>query len=201
MGTFGYEFLSGTLMNKRKFTPVTNSKIMLDTIQNEGILHFTSPSTADKIMESGMIKKSGILTSDMTSPKSFFFGGTPTFEDLLINVPAYDVMTAVKIHPTSEQISDLKYRPLNDRAVVYDGDFHFDPEQAEIVYYGLAYDKENNNIFLKQITKEEAQNYHVSEEVKAAYNYNLKGNSLLDEIKMNIYGLYAEYKHHQRLQQ
>ena len=201
VGTFGYEFLSGTLMNKRKFTSVTNSKIMLDTIQNEGILHFTSPSTANKIMESGMIKKSGILTSDMTSPKSFFFGGTPTFEDLLINVPAYDVMTAVKIHPTAEQISDLKYRPLNDRAVVYDGDFHFDPEQAEIVYYGLAYDKENNNIFLKQITKEEAQNYHVSEEVKAAYNYNLKKNSLLDEIKMNIYGLYAEYKHHQRLQQ
>ena len=201
VGTFGYEFLSGTLMNKRKFTPVTNSKIMLDTIQNDGILHFTSPSTADKIMESGMIKKSGILTSDMTSPKSFFFGGTPTFEDLLINVPAYDVMTAVKIHPTAEQISQLKYRPLNDRAVVYDGDFHFDPGQAEIVYYGLAYDKENNNIFLKQITKEEAQNYHVSEEVKSAYNYNIKGNSLVDEIKMNIYGLYAEYKHHQRLQQ
>ncbi len=201
VGTFGYEFLSGTLMNKRKFTSVTNSKIMLDTIQNEGILHFTSPSTANKIMESGMIKKSGILTSDMTSPKSFFFGGIPTFEDLLINVPAYEVMTAVKIHPTDEQISQLKYRPLNDRAVVYDGDFHFDPSQAEIVYYGLAYDKENNNIFLKQITKEEAQNYHVSEEVKSAYNYNIKGNSLVDEIKMNIYGLYAEYKHHQRLQQ
>lgn len=201
VGGLGYEFLSGTLISKRHFTPVENSESIQKKIEEEGILHFTSPSNIEKILESQKIKKSNFIESDLTMPKSFFFAGTPTFEDLLINIPAYDVMTAIKIKPTKEQMRDLKYRALNDRAVVKDGDFEFDENQVEVVYYGLMHDKEKNNIYLGEITKEEASKFKVSEEVRNAYHYDIKNNSFIDDIKMNAYGFYAEYKHHQKLLQ
>ena len=196
VGGLLYDLISGNIGVKRHFTKVTNSPSMVETIQNQGILHFTSEATAKKIMDSGVVKASNLLESDMTKNKSFFFAGTPTFEDLLLNIPAYDVMTAVKIKPTNEQMDNLRYRPLNDRAVTYDGDYKFDSNQAEIVYYGLDYDKESNSIYLKELTSEEAKTYKVSEDVRNAYHYN-KGN-LIDNIKMNAYGLFAEYKHHQK---
>lgn len=201
VGGIGYDLLSGTLISKRHFTPVQNSQSMQKKIEEGGILHFTSPSNIEKILKSQKIKKSSFLESDLTAKKSFFFAGAPTFEDLLINIPAYDVMTAVKIMPTKEQISKLKYRVLNDRAVTNDGDFEFDNNQVQIVYYGLMYDKEKSNIYLGELTKEEASNFKVSEEVKNAYHYNAGKNSIMDNMKMNAYGLYAEYKHHQKLKQ
>ncbi len=199
IGGIGYEFLSGTLISKRHFTNVTNSKSMQEKIQNEGILHFTSPSNIEKIMQSQNIKQSNFLKSDFTKKKSFFFAGTPTFEDLLINIPAYDVMTAIRIRPTEEQINGLKYRALNDRAVVNEGDFHFNNEQAEVAYFGLMYDEVKGGIYLGEITKEQAKDFKVDDRVKKAYNYVAGKNSLIDNIKLNTYGLFAEYKHHQKL--
>lgn len=201
IGGIAYELLSGTLVSKRHFTPVQNSKSMLETIRNEGILHFSSPSTCEKIMESGKVKKSNVYISDLTAPKSFFFGGVPKFEDLLINIPAYDVMTAVRIKPNEEQMKDLKYRALNDRAVVKDGDFEFNKEQAEIAYFGLMYDEEKRSIYLGELSKEEAVNFQVSEKVKETYCYNPRKNKFMDSVKMNAYGVYAEYRHHQKLLQ
>lgn len=201
LGGLAYEFLSGTLSKKRVFTDVNNSQSMIDKIEEEGILHFTSEKNAKKIIESGKIKCSSFIESDLTKKKSFFFAGTPTFEDLLINIPAYDVMYAVKIKPTQEQMGQLKYRALNDRAVVKDGDFKIEDGQAEIVYYGLMYDKEENKIYLGELTKEEAKNFHVSEEVRNAYYYPEKKSNFLENIKVNAYGFFAEYKHHQKLLQ
>lgn len=199
IGGIAYVLFSGTLMKKRHFTPVTNSKSMLEQIEKEGILHFTSPETAGKIMKNKTIKTSPFLESDATRKKCFFFAGAPTFEDLVINIPAYDVMTAVKINPTEEQMQQLKYRALNDRAVVQDGDFQIEEGQAEIVYYGLMYDKEKRGIYLGKLTEEEAKDFQVSEEVRNAYHYVGKKSTLLDNIKLNAYGFYAEYKHHQKL--
>lgn len=199
IGGIGYELISGTLISKRHFTSVQNSESMKETIRNEGILHFSSPSNIEKIMCDKKIKKSSMFVSDMTSPKSFFFAGVPKFEDLLINIPAYDVMTAVRIKPTEEQMKELKYRALNDRAVVKDGDFEFNDEQAEIAYFGLMYDKEKDSIYFGELTKEEAEKFQVSEKVKNAYHYSNGRNSIVDNIKMNTYGLYAEYRHHQKL--
>ncbi len=199
LGGIAYELLSGTLVSKRHFTNVTNSQTMLDTINKDGIVHFTSLETANKIMESGYVKPSNFLESDLTAKKSFFFAGTPTLEDILINIPAYHVMTAVKIKPTEEQIKNLKYRVINDGAVTYDGKFTFDKNNAYIAYYGMKFNKETNSLYMQEISEEEAKNYQVSEEVKKNYNYNPK--SIISNIKMNAYGLYAEYKHHQKLQQ
>lgn len=201
IGGIAYVLLSGTLFHKRHFTPVTNSRSMLDKIEDEGILHFTSPEAAEKILESGKVKKSSFLISDATKKKSFFFAGTPTFEDLLINIPAYDVMTAVRIRPTQEQLQDLGYRAINDRAIVKDGDFEFDRSQAEIVHYGLMYDKEKDSIYFGELTEEEARDFKVSDEVRRAYHFDGKKSSLMDNIKINAYGFYAEYKHHQKLLQ
>lgn len=201
IGGIAYEFLSGTLVKKRSFTNVTNSNSMLEKIESEGILHFSSQETAEKIMNSCIVKKSKFIKSDCTKRKSFFFAGTPTFEDLIINIPAYDVMTAVRIRPTSEQIKDLKYRAINDRAIAKDGDFRFDKNQAEVVYFGLKFDEEKKQIYLGELTKEEAKDFKVSDEVRNAYHYDGKKINLLEELKLNIYGLYAEYKHHQKLLQ
>lgn len=201
IGGLGYEFISGTLISKRHFTSIQNSESMQELINNEGILHFSSPSNIEKIMQQGKIKKSNMLISDMTMPKSFFFAGVPTFEDLLINIPAYNVMTAIRIRPTEEQMKQLKYRAINDRAVVKDGDFEFSEDQAEVAYFGLMYDKELDRIYLGEITKEESEQFQVSEEVKNAYHYKPGKNTIIDEIKMNSYGLYAEYRHHQKLLQ
>lgn len=201
IGGISYELLSGTLIKKRHFTDVTNSKSMLEKIEKEGILHFSCPEAVEKIMNSGKVKKSNFLESDLTKNKSFFFAGIPTFEDLLINIPAYDVMTAVRIRPTNEQINDLKYRALNDRAIVKDGDFRFNKAQAEVVYFGLKFDEENNKIFLGELTEEEAKDFQVSDKVRNAYHYEGKKSKLSEKIKMNAYGFYAEYKHHQKLLQ
>lgn len=201
VGGIAYELLSGTLISKRHFTSVQNSKSMKETIQNEGILHFSSLSTIEKIMGDGKIKKSNVFTSDLTAPKSFFFAGVPQFEDLLINIPAYDVMTAVRIRPNQEQMEELKYRAINDRAVVKDGDFEFDKKQAEIAYFGLMYDEQKDSLYLGELSKEEAEHFKVSEKVKQNYHYNSGKNNLVDSIKMNAYGFYAEYRHHQKLLQ
>lgn len=201
IGGLAYEFLSGTLISKRHFTDIENSQSMKELIEKEGIVHFTSPENAKKIMESGKVKTSNFLESDVTKKKSFFFAGTPKFEDLLINIPAYNVMTAVRIRPTEEQMKKLKYRAINDRAVVQDGDFYFEKEQAEIAYYGLKYDKEKDSIYLDEITKEEAEKFKPSEEVTSAYSYKPKKNSIKDNIKLNAYGFFAEYKHHRNLLQ
>lgn len=201
IGGILYEYISGTLEKKRYFTDVKNSSSILEKIENEGILHFASPATIDKIMESQKIKKSNFIESDLTKRKSFFFAGKPTFENLLINIPAYDVMTAIKIKPTAEQINDLKYRAINDRAVVKDGDFRFNKEQAEIVYYGLKFDEENKHIYLGELTEEEVKKFKVSDKVRKAYHYDGKKSTLAEKAKKNIYGFYAEYKHHQKLLQ
>lgn len=199
IGGIAFEFLSGSLIDKRHFTNVINSNIMLDKIANEGIIHFTSLESAKKIMESGRVKASNILDSDLTKRKSFFFAGTPKFEDLLINIPAYNVMTAVKIKPTAEQISKLKYRPLNDGALAYDGDFTFDKENATIAYYALKYNKETNSIYIDEISEVDAKTYVPDEEVTKNYNYKTSKNSLLNNIKLNAYGFFAEFKHYERL--
>lgn len=189
----GYDNLNGLISllevsyEKRHFVPVQNSQGMQKKIQNEGIIHFTAPSNLEKIMESGSIKSSGFANSYYTKGKSFFFAGVPNFENLIINLSPHDVMTAIKIMPTNEQISQLNYRALNDKAITHDGDFNFSPEQAKIVYYGLKYDKENDKAYYAEISEDEAKNFQVSDEVKKLRMGKLK------------YGLAVEYKHHKKI--
>lgn len=199
-----YDLASGTLLQKRHFTDVRNSESMKKLIREEGILHFTAPANVMSILNSGYIKQSNILDSDVTAHKSFFFAGTPTFEDLLINIPAYNVMTAIRIRPTEEQIDKLKYRALNDRAVTFDGDFEFDSDQAEIAFFGLKYDKEKDSIYIGQIRPYEAPGYVPPKEVTDNYTYKPTPwykpiKKVREAIKMNAYGFFAEYKHHQKL--
>jgi len=205
-GGLAYEFLSGTLVSKRHFTDVRNSESMQKKIADEGILHFSSPEKVKEILASGKVKKSNFLESDLTRRKSFFFAGCPTFEDLLINIPAYKVMTALRIRPTDDQIDKLKYRALNDRAVVYDGEFEFSPDQVDIAYFGLMYDEEKDSIYLGELTEEESKTYVPPKKVTDAYTYEGKKGytsvkNFVEMMKMNTYGMFAEYKHHQKLLQ
>ncbi len=63
------------------------------------------------------------------------------------------------------------------------------------------YDEEKDSIYLGELTKEEAENFQVSEKVRQAYHYVAGKNKFVDSLKMNVYGLYAEYRHHQKLLQ
>lgn len=178
---------------KRHFVPVQNSIDIQQIIEKQGLIHFASPDKIEKILESGALKSSKWVDSYFTKGKTFFFPGVPKFEDILINgLEMHDVMTAVRIKPTKEQMNDLKYRALNDNAVVKDGEFKFTQDQIETVYYGLKYDKEKDKIFLDEITEKEAKDYKVPDEVK-----NLK----INKAKQMFYMLSIEQKHHQKVKE
>ena len=70
----------------------------------------------------------------------------------------------------------MKYRALDDGAVTYDGEMSFSKEQAEIAYFGLMYDKESKQLYYSELTKEDAEKFEPSKEVKQAYEYGNKKN-------------------------
>lgn len=104
-------------------------------------------------------------------------------------------MCGVRIIPTEEQIEELVYREYNDKAVAYEGNFHFKKEQAQKVYCGLKAD-EFGNLYYDEITEEEALNYHIDENVKKIYNGN---NSYSHKMICNALGFYYEYENYRVL--
>lgn len=69
-------------------------------------------------------------------------------------------------------------------------------EPADVLYFGLMYDKEKDSIYLGEITEEQAKDYVPPKEVTDAYSYrDRKGfhpiKNFVDTMKMNTYGMYA----------
>lgn len=139
------------------YTDVKNDIDFSNKILNEGLYHITSSESATKILESGYVKKSGVIASYGTK-KSFFFAGAPSLENVAANVNTTDsVLTAVKFKVSEDGLADLSYRKLWDQAVTYQGDYHFEPWQAEIVHLGLT--EENGNLVYKEIPYTDYSNY------------------------------------------
>lgn len=132
-----------------------NSKLM-DKITDQGLYHFTSLDSAEKILSSGYLKKSGNIKS-YGKKKSFFFAGQPSFEDMVSNLDFQPKKVAVKFDIDDVELSDFSYRKYLDQAVTYDGDYHFNPEKAKIVYFGLT--SENGTLKYKELSKEQYEHY------------------------------------------
>ena len=142
-------------------TELTNDVNLSNKALNEGLLHFTSLDSAQKIIDSGEIRASkGKLPLWYDTNKAYMFAGIPEYSQLAINMgdSPSTVMVAVKVKPTDAQLGDLKFRYMDDFAVSHKGNFKFDSNQADLVYFGITRDADGN-LKYREISKEMAENY------------------------------------------
>lgn len=129
----------------------TNTDIY-NICKQDGLYHFTSVDTVQKILDSGYIRATDEKNMKFMYDhgKSYMFAGLPNMEMLYDNLLGRfsPVMAALHIKPSNEQINTLNYRIL-DNAITYKGDFQFNQEQVEIVYFRLT--NENGKFVYKQI--------------------------------------------------
>lgn len=195
---FGFmaDFFGGNLLSKLIYLDVNDNESMIEKIKKEGIVHFTSSYNADKILnaDNNYIKSSNLMLSG-GKKKTYFFAGMPSFKDITINIYSYNVMYGIRIYPDNDQLSKLIYREYNDKAVAYNGNFHFRHDQVKKVYYGLKMN-EKKELFYEEITEEEAKNYKISNELKQFYNGD---GSLKHKLICNAYSFYYELENYIKL--
>lgn len=106
-------------------------KATKDSIEQNHLFHFTSVEAADKILESGYIKPSGIVNSHYTNPKVYMYLGMPDIDTFRKNAQPqinpflnnlYE-FNAVEIIPTKEDVEKLKIRKYNDNVIVKNGKY------------------------------------------------------------------------------
>ena len=183
-----------SFINKFKSAPLINNEVLLNKVQTEGLLHITTESAISKILDSGYVKASNGFLTSYGNPKSFFFSGIPSFYDVCSNIKYLEKAVAVRIKPSIEKLSDgnFNYRVKDDQAITYSGDFYFEPGTAEIVYFGLDVN-ENNEFFYKEITPEEYINY-VPNFFSITRNAPKLIRELSNSIKTNILGISYQYE-------
>ena len=145
------------VLAKLVYTPVKKNSKISQTIVEEGIYHMTSLDSANKILESGYVKASGMLSS-YGNKKAFFFAGMPEFSKVALNTSGFlEKSVAVKFKVSENELNNFRYRSLNDQAVTVDGNYLFDKANASIVYLGLV--NENGKLVYKEISENEYNNY------------------------------------------
>lgn len=147
---------------KGKLTPE-----VAEYIDKNKLYHFTNNNAADKILESGYIRSGGILTS-YGIPAAYMFAGIPKISNYVKNLGSPDInpllhpeniLCAVKLSPTKEQLTGLQVR-FQDGVIVKEGGMVFRPDQAEKVsmVIDLIKDKNGNKrLGLRELTKEEIE--------------------------------------------
>ena len=124
------------------------------------IYYVTTDENAEKIMESGHIRPSGVVLSGGTR-KCFFFAGLPSYRDLASNcakeATKYE-FKAVKLRPNSEELSKFKQRSFNDDSITFKGRCELPKERTEIVDLVLDID-EKGNIYTREKTEQELEQY------------------------------------------
>ncbi len=154
----GMFYSSFGVLSKLVYTPVKNNGEMSKTILEDGIYHITSLENAQKILESGYVKASNIISS-YGSKKAFFFAGFPNFENVAVNIPSFlEKAVAIKFDIDEADLDNFRYRSLADQAVATIGDYVFDPAKASLVYLGLMND--NGKLVYKEISGDTYNGYH-----------------------------------------
>ncbi len=157
---------------KAIYTKLDKSKEIHEEALNQGLYHITSEENCDKILKSGHIKPSNIISS-LGRRKTFFFAGTPNFDALSQNVSITQYeFNAIKVKPTEEQLKQYKVRKYRDNAVIYDGQCNLDDKQVEKVKLVLDIDK-NGKVFSREKGKDE--DYHPSKELLEKINLSKTG--------------------------
>ena len=144
-------------------TRAINTKIdeeMKDKILDDGLYHVTTAENAEKIMESGHIRPSGIILSGGTK-KCFFFAGLPSYRDLSSNCASeatkYE-FKAIKLLPNNEELSKFRQRSYNDDSITFKGKCELPEERTQVVDLVLDID-EKGNIYTREKTEEELEKY------------------------------------------
>lgn len=165
---YGISFIA----TKAIYTKLDKSKEIHEEALNQGLYHITSDENCDKILKSGHIKPSNIISS-LGRRKTFFFAGTPNFDVLSQNVDINQYeFSAIKIKPTEEQLEQYKVRKYRDNAVIYRGQCNLDDKQVEKVNLVLDIDK-NGRVFSREKGKDE--DYHPSKELLEKINLSKTG--------------------------
>ena len=155
---YGLSFIA----TKAIYTKLDKSQEIKKEALNQGLYHITSEENCDKILKSGHIKPSNIISS-LGKKKTFFFAGAPNFDVLSQNVDISQYeFSAIKIKPTEEQIEQYKVRKYRDNAVIYEGQCNLDDKQVEKVNLVLDIDK-NGRVISREKGKDE--DYHPSKEL------------------------------------
>ena len=183
--TYAIDYLKS---NFRKFSYTDTNLVdgVNDSIRNNGLLHFTTDDAADKILNSGYIKKTGALNS-YGSPKSYFFSDIPSVGQFATNIDDVPIRTtAVKVVPPDNVISSkkLKIRSLDDGAISYDGNFSLSDSKSVSKEYFCIF-KENDELVYKQVPKDFYDKYPSTPE----------GKSLAEFLsnKRNVEAIKADY--------
>ncbi len=180
---------SGVLATRAINTKV--DKDMRNKILSDGLYHVTTDENAEKIMESGYIKPSNVILS-LGKKKCFFFAGTPSYKDLSSNCASeatkYE-FKAIKLMPNNEELSKFRQRTFNDDSITYKGRCNLPKERTEVVDLVLDID-EKGNIFTREKTEEELENYvpkpELVEKMKEQGNTNILnviGKAYVNEYK------------------
>ena len=165
---YGLSFIA----TKAIYTKLDKSQEIKKEALNQGLYHITSEENCDKILKSGHIKPSNIISS-LGRKKTFFFAGAPNFDVLSQNVDISQYeFSAIKIKPTEEQIEQYKVRKYRDNAVIYEGQCNLDDKQVEKVNLVLDIDK-NGRVISREKGKDE--DYHPSKELLDKINLSKTG--------------------------
>ena len=150
-----------------KFVREDLSEGIKERAVSEGLYHFTSDESADKIIESQYIKPSKAFTA-YGKPCAFMFCGKPDLDSYFINVIQTDVKknpyaypdkvsTAVMIKPPNkESLNRYKYRSMSDEAVMCEGYCVLPKDCARKVQLVLDLARDENGTPLKN---ENGENY------------------------------------------
>lgn len=156
---------------------------MKEYIEENGLYHITSDEeTVDKIIESGMLKKTKSIADSYGIPAAFMFAGIPTVSNYLKNMMVISnennillnpekIIHAVKINPNKQEINKMKIRSLSDDAVLHKGNYIFKDEKIEKkkLVLDLLQDKDGSKkLGLREMTEEEMElgEYHLTPECK-----------------------------------
>lgn len=178
----------------------TNTNV-INSCLNNGLYHITSEANISKILESGYIKASNRFTSYSMIKKAFFFGTSPTVENVALNLNDIPPkLTALKIIPTEHDLlsGNMKYR-LHDYVVTYDGNFSLNGKQVEKVYLCLS--EENGKLLYKEVNQQAYNEFDLkisNSKLKALLmSYNFLYDSFLDKSKLNDIRNMGEFKYNQ----
>lgn len=148
---------------KMKYVKIEDK--MRSDILKSGLYHITSEESADKILEDGYIRPSGIVTS-LGAKKTFFFAGIPNIELIRENVAAVSEQfewTAIQIKPDENDLSNYRIRAYDDNSVVCKGKCNLDGKKVRKV--NLVLDLNQDGFpYIREKTSEEIKNGYIPKE-------------------------------------
>ena len=161
---------------------------MKNNILKDGLYHLTSEENANKIMEDGHIRPSGVVAS-LGAKKTFFFAGVPSIDLIRENVAGLAEQfewTAINVRPDENDLSNYRIRKFDDNSVVCKGKCSL--EEGKVRKVSLVLDLDQEGIpYIREKTPEEIENgYEPSEELKQKFKI---GNNAL-VVKRNLMKAY-----------